>query len=484
MESFLNRYRNITVLLLVIFAQLVLLAAQVKNDQDVRVIRVWAVTTVTPVARIAEFFRGGSTGFFKRYILLRDAGEENRKLREEVGRLRIENTFLKNEINTADRAKALQIFQQHTQSKMLAATVVMTGVGLANSNTVYVDRGSNTGVMRGMGVVTPDGIVGKIVAVYPTASQVMLISDPDFAVGVISQKSQSHGILRGQGSDPLCKVDYVRFEDKIEKGEMFYTSGDDRIFPRGFAVGVVKDAKDGTPFKEVLVEPTGIQHGVEDVLIIMESVHQTIPDAPPANQPMYISPAPPAAVVPEGQTAPAAGDATTISSGTEADKLRSIYKAAGDAQNHVFGTGLPGSKPPDFKNLPATPGGAPVKSAAPVKPPAAGAPAPAAGADPGTRLQRQTGVPTAETPAKSAPPKAPAKTSNTAAPSSETPAKSAPPKSAADPAKAPAKTSNIAAPTSETPAKTAPPKSVADPAKTPAKTPAAPPKGPGGQPLE
>jgi rod shape-determining protein MreC len=414
MESFLNRYRNITVLLMVIFAQLVLLAAQVKNDQDVRVIRVWAVTTVTPVARVAEFFRGGSTGFFKRYILLHDASEENRKLREEVGRLRIENTFLKNEINTADRAQALQLFQQHTQSKMLAANVIMTGVGLANSNTVYVDRGSNNGVMRGMGVVTPDGIVGKIVAVYPTASQVMLITDPDFAAGVISQKSQAHGILRGQGSDPLCKVDYVRFEDKVENGEWFYTSGDDRIFPRGFAVGVVKSAKDGTPFKDVLVEPTGVQHGVEDVLIIMESVHQAIPETPPVHQPMYISPAPPAAAVPEGQTAPAVTDSTSTNSGTEADKIRSIYKSAGEAQNHVFGAGLPGSKPPDFKNLPATPGGPPTKSAAPVKPPATAVPAPAGGADdPSKRLQRQTAAPTPETPAKapaklpSAPPKGP-----------------------------------------------------------------------------
>ena len=75
MESFLNRYRNITVLLLVIFAQLVLLAMQVKNDQDVRFIRIWAVTTVTPVARIVEWFRGGSIGFVRHYVLLHDASE-------------------------------------------------------------------------------------------------------------------------------------------------------------------------------------------------------------------------------------------------------------------------------------------------------------------------------------------------------------------------------------------------------------------------
>ena len=62
MESFLNRYRNITVLLLVIFAQLILLAVQVKNDQDVPVIRVWTVTAVTPVARVIEGLRSGSVG--------------------------------------------------------------------------------------------------------------------------------------------------------------------------------------------------------------------------------------------------------------------------------------------------------------------------------------------------------------------------------------------------------------------------------------
>ena len=54
MENFFNRYRNPTVLLLIIFAQLVLLALQVKNDQDVRIIRVWTVSAVTPFARVVE----------------------------------------------------------------------------------------------------------------------------------------------------------------------------------------------------------------------------------------------------------------------------------------------------------------------------------------------------------------------------------------------------------------------------------------------
>jgi len=53
-----------------------LVAVQVKNDQDVRMIRVWTVTAVSPVARIVEALRGGSSGFIRNYVLLYDAHEE------------------------------------------------------------------------------------------------------------------------------------------------------------------------------------------------------------------------------------------------------------------------------------------------------------------------------------------------------------------------------------------------------------------------
>ena len=171
MDSLLNRYRNITVLLLVLCAQLVLLAVQVKNDQDVRMIRVWTVTAVTPAARIIEGLRGGGIGLLRNYILLHDTNEENKRLQTEVDRLKIENHFLKTELNTADRAKALSIFQQHTASRTVASTVIGTGAG-TNSKVVFIDRGSAAGVQRGMAVVTPDGIVGKVLSAYPTASEV------------------------------------------------------------------------------------------------------------------------------------------------------------------------------------------------------------------------------------------------------------------------------------------------------------------------
>ena len=123
MESFLNRYRNITVLLLVIFAQLVLLAVQVKNDQDVRLIRVWTVTAVTPLARVMEAVRGGSIGFVRNYILhARRATRKTAACRPKSDRLKMENQFLQERArHRRPRQGAGSCSRQRTPSKTLAA---------------------------------------------------------------------------------------------------------------------------------------------------------------------------------------------------------------------------------------------------------------------------------------------------------------------------------------------------------------------------
>jgi rod shape-determining protein MreC len=429
-ESLLNRYRNITVLLLVIMAQLVLLAVSAKNDQDVRFIRIWTVTAVTPVARIIEGMRGGGSGFFHNYILLHDTNAENRRLHAELDRMKMENVFLKNELNTSERAKALQVFQQHTPSRTVAATIIATGAG-SNSKVVFVDRGTVSGVQRGMGVVTPDGIVGKVTAAYPTASQVLLITDPDFAAGVVTEKGQVHGTLKGQGT-PECKVDYVAFEEKVEPGEWVYTSGDDRIFPRGFRVGIVKVVRPGQPFKEILVEPSGMERGLEDVLILIEGVHQRIPDAPSGMQPIYIASPPP------GSESKPADAAAPASLGTEADRLRTQYQTLGEEQKHTYGDNPPGAKPVDFTRLgnPAAAGQSPAAGKNPASP-AVAPPNPGTGNNPPSPAIAPAIAPPA------APPATPPKTGtggaggtpgNPSGPPS--PTKSAPPPAAA-PAKNP-----------------------------------------------
>src|ERR1700736_539912 len=379
MEFFLNRYRNLTVLLIVVAAQLVLIAWQVRGNREVPMLRVWSVTAVTPIERVLETVRHYTWGFVEDYFVLVRVRSDNDQLKKEVGELKLRTQYLQAELSTADRARALSVFQAHSPSRTVAARIIGNGPG-ANSKVVFVDRGSGSGVQSGMAVITPDGIVGKVLDSYPTASLVMLITDPTFAAGVISQKNRVRGTLKGQGhSDTL--VDYVQNEEKVDGGEWFYTSGDDRIFPKGFPVGQVSAARNGKNFKEIYVNPSGLQSGsVEEVLVLLNGVHQQIPDGEIAS-PGYKILQPPSDSVPD--TPQPTGQATALS--TDADRLREQYKQVGTEQKHVFGEGIPGSKPPDFTKMPGIRGAAPLPNLTPVVPPKPTAPANAAGGATGSK---------------------------------------------------------------------------------------------------
>jgi rod shape-determining protein MreC len=365
MESLLYRYRNITVLLMALFAQLILVAWQVKNDDNVPLVRIWAITAVTPVASTIENVRNGTTGFFGTWFALRDARDQSRRLQTEVNRLRIENQLLHNELASAQRAEAMAGFQAHTPSKMVGARVIGTTSG-GSSQTLLIDRGSASGVRRGMAVVTPSGVVGRILAVYPFASQVLSLSDPGFAAGVESQKNHVHGVLKGLGNG-ATRVDYIPAGQKVEVGELFFTSGEDRVFPKGMVAGKVTGIAEGPSYQDITVEPTGTEAAPEEVLIVVDPVHQEIPEAPPAETPVFLAPdVPPAASEPGG--APANVSQYSARPTTQADKMMDQYRKIGEAQGHVFGEGLPGSKPPDFNINPNAP-------AAGAKPPLPGAPA-------------------------------------------------------------------------------------------------------------
>jgi rod shape-determining protein MreC len=412
MESLLYRYRNIAVLLVVILAQIVLLAWQVRSDSDVPMVRVWAVTAVTPVASAIETVRNTTTGIFSSYFELRNAREQSRQLRTEVDRLRLENQLLKNELASAQRAEELAGFQTRTPSKMIGARVIGATPG-AGSKSVLIDRGSQSGVRRGMAVVTPDGIVGRVLAVFPFASQVISVTDPGFAAGVESQKGHVHGILKGLGNS--ARVDFVPTGQKVEVGELFFTSGEDRIFPKGLPVGKTTSVKEGGNFQDIIVQPAGTETAPEEVLVIVDPINQTIPEvAAPDDTPVFLAPD----VKPEEQTAMPGGPATT------AGKLMDQYKKIGDAQKHVFGEGLPGSLPPNFNlkvpgvNAPAAPPGTVPPGTTPSATATSAKPA-AAGQNTASQPAANAIKPLAATPSSTAPP-------STSIPSSSAPATVAP----------------------------------------------------------
>jgi rod shape-determining protein MreC len=358
MESLFYRYRNITALLVALFAQLIFLAWQVKNENNVPFVRFWAITAVTPVASAIENTRNATTGFFGSYFELRDARQQSRKMKAEVDRLTLENQLLKNELGSAQRVAALAGFQAHNPSKMVGARVIGTTTG-TGTKSLLIDRGTSSGVQKGMAVVTPAGIVGKILAVYPFASQVLSVNDAGFAAGVESQKNHVHGVLKGVGSG-VAKVDYVPMGQKVEVGELFFTSGEDRVFPKGLLVGKVTGVGEGTDFQSISVQPSGADAAPEEVLVIVNPLHQEIPEAPPPDTSVFLTPA----LKPETGAEAEQKPAPRTAAGTQADKMMEQYKKLGESQKYTYGEGGPGSLPLNFNlkvpgvNAPAAPPGA------------------------------------------------------------------------------------------------------------------------------
>jgi len=196
--------------------------------------------------------------------------------------------------------------------------------------------------------------VGKVIAAYPLASQILLVTDPTFSVGVEST-NHVRGTLNCKSSKE-CTVDYIQNEEKVQPGDAFYTSGEDRVFPKGFPAGTVISARPGQLMKEVHLALSTPPSAAEEVLVILQGVHEEIPEsATPASGVTRLLPPPPA----DSSGAPHA-----LRLETEADKIKERYVELGARQNHVFGAH--GSGVPNF-NAPVDPA-QPVGAAAASKP--------------------------------------------------------------------------------------------------------------------
>ena len=105
--------------------------------------------------------------------------------------------------------------------------------------TLFINKGRKDGLVRGMPVLQPDGLVGRLEKTSDHYAQVILLNDPGFAVDCLSQRSRVRGVLTGH-PDGFCQVKYVARTEDIQTGDIMITSGLDQLFPKGIILGRVK----------------------------------------------------------------------------------------------------------------------------------------------------------------------------------------------------------------------------------------------------
>ena len=209
-----SRHKSIFLLAGVVLLQILLLALQIKRDSQGRLIRVWTIGAFSPFERAGSHGIGHLRDTWNHYFALQDTARENEQLRRDNDQLKMQVSQLESKAAEADRLALLLDFRKsHQNVPMLGSRVIATSAGTASA-TVVLDRGSKDGIRKNMGVITPEGVVGKVVEVFDDTTEVLLLTDKDSGVGAMLGNSRIQSPVGGTG-EPLLAMKYVPNDDTV-----------------------------------------------------------------------------------------------------------------------------------------------------------------------------------------------------------------------------------------------------------------------------
>ncbi|HTL61148.1 MAG TPA: rod shape-determining protein MreC [Nitrospira sp.] len=224
----------------------------------------------------------GISAMWHHYVSLQQVADENRRLKQEMDWLRGENNQLREVAAATQRLTSLLQFKEQALPSMVAAQVI----GRDSSNrykSVILNKGEGDGIQKDMGVITPAGVVGRVVKTTGATAVVLLLTDPNNAIAGLIQRTRDEGIVEGipQGR---AKLKYIPLLSAVKEGDRVVTSGLVGGFPRGLAIGTITtiDREEGALFQTAELVLEVDVNRVEEVLVI-----QTVqgPPTEPAAKP-------------------------------------------------------------------------------------------------------------------------------------------------------------------------------------------------------
>ena len=123
--------------------------------------------------------------------------------------------------------------------QVIPASVIQNSIGLRN-NYLTLDKGRNDGIRPGMGVISPNGPVGIVVASTPGYTKVMSLLHSNSAISAALRSKGHFGSLRWRNANPrIMELDAIPKHAQLMIGDTVVTSGYSRIFPSDIMIGVV-----------------------------------------------------------------------------------------------------------------------------------------------------------------------------------------------------------------------------------------------------
>jgi rod shape-determining protein MreC len=203
------------------------------------------------------------------YFDWKNVRAENRQLRDENQRLRVEALRVGETVDENRRLRRLLALQERLPLTTLSAEIIGRDWG-GWIRSLTVNRGRGDRVPRLTAVISPDGLIGRIVDVRPGASIVQVLIDPTSTVGAHVVRTRTAGIVEGDARGTLRFKYMARDAAGIQVGDVLVTSGQGELFPRGIPIGRVHTIDDRGPalFHYAALEPAVDFARVDDVLLV------------------------------------------------------------------------------------------------------------------------------------------------------------------------------------------------------------------------
>lgn len=197
-------------------------------------------------------------------------------IKEELRAVKIENDILKAQLKALKelelenaRILALLDYKQKLPNYEFVLGKVIAKDIISDHFSLFVDRGSNDGISKLSGVISPHGVVGYVTEVTETSAKILLLTDRLSSIDAVIQRTRARGIISGH-SKALTRLKYIERPEDMAEGDLVVTSPDQEIFPPGFPIGKIStvNSRLSGVGHQASVKPAAQLKKLEEVIIL------------------------------------------------------------------------------------------------------------------------------------------------------------------------------------------------------------------------
>jgi rod shape-determining protein MreC len=263
-----GRYRTPLLLILTLLLVFTVLSLSLKRSPALRKVQELVVSLTAPGLEGLEYVGRSVKQLWVGYFYLVGARRQNAELQRQLEEYKQREIHFQEAQQALTRLEVLLDLKRQVALPVIGARVIAYDPTLW-SRSAIINQGKAQGVKEGLPVLAPQGIVGRIVGVYPEYAKVMLIVDRQSGADAMVQRTRVRGMLKGKGGN-RCSLEFVPKSADVQVGDLVLASGLVGLYPKGLVLGKVTAANKKNPgvFQEIEVTPGVDLSTLEEVLVV------------------------------------------------------------------------------------------------------------------------------------------------------------------------------------------------------------------------